>query len=69
MRDRYQRDRARRRRLVLLGRGLQRLELASRGGVEDVPPAGAELIAYRIGRLEVALAPALDAISQQLVGL
>jgi hypothetical protein len=67
--DGYQRDSSRRHRLVSRRRRRQCLELAPRGAVENVPPTRAQLRADRIGRLEVAIAPALDAFSQKLFGL
>jgi len=67
--DGYQRDSSRRHRLVRRRRRLQRLELAPRGAVQDVPPTGAQLFTDRIARFEVAIAPALDAFSQKLFGL
>jgi hypothetical protein len=39
------------------------VELAPGGAVENVPPTRAQLVADRIGRLEVAIAAALDALS------
>jgi len=66
MRNGYERDGPRRRRLLCRRRRLQRLELASGWAVENVPAAGAQLFADRIGRFEVALAPPLDAFGQEL---
>ncbi len=45
------------------------MELAPRGAVENIPPAGTQLVADRIGRLEVAIKSALDAFSQKLFSL
>jgi len=59
----------RRHRLIRSRRGRQRLQLASGGAVNDVPAAGAQSFADRIGRLEVAIAPPLDALSQELLCL
>jgi hypothetical protein len=50
-------------------RGFQCLEVAARGAVEDIPPARAEPLANFVGGLEVMLAPALDALGQQLLSL
>jgi hypothetical protein len=63
----YERDGTRRYRFGCQRRRrrLQRLELAPRGAVEDVPPSGAQLFADRIGRFEVALAPAFNACSEE----
>ena len=69
VRDGYERHGARRCGLILSRRRLQRLELAPRGAVQDVPPTGAQLFTDRIARFEVAIAPALDAFSQKLFGL
>ena len=49
-------------------RRLERLKLTACGAVEHIPPAGAQPLADLVGGLEVALAPALDALSQQLLG-
>jgi hypothetical protein len=67
--DGYQRDSSGRHRLVRRRRSLQRLELALCGAVENIPTTGPQLFADRIGRLKVAIAPALDAFSQKLFGL
>jgi hypothetical protein len=67
VRHSYERDRAWRHRLVGRSRRLQRLELAPCGAVEDVPATGAQLFADRIGRFEVAIAPAFDAVGQELL--
>ncbi|MDQ6720419.1 MAG: hypothetical protein M3003_06455 [Candidatus Dormibacteraeota bacterium] len=55
----------------LLGRrrSLQSLQLAAFCTVEHVPSAIAQAPADLVGRLEVALAPALDTLGQQLLSL
>ena len=67
--DGDKRDRPRCHRLLTQRRGFQCLEIAAGGAVDNLPPTGAQLLADRIGRLEVAIAPALYAFSQQLFGL
>jgi hypothetical protein len=69
VRNGYERDGPWRYRLVL-GRGrFQRLKFAPLGAVQDIPAAGTQLLADGIGRLEVTIAPALDAFSQKLFSL
>jgi len=53
-------------RFVAGRRCFQRRKLATRRAVEDVPSAGTQPLANRIGRLEVAIAPAFDAFGQEL---
>jgi hypothetical protein len=65
VRNGYERNGPRRYRLVCRSRRLQRLELAPCWAVEDVPPADAQLFSDRIGRFEVALAAALDALCKK----
>jgi hypothetical protein len=47
---------------------MKRVQLAAGGTVEHIPPAGAEALTKVVGRLEVAVAPAFDALCQQLLG-
>jgi hypothetical protein len=62
VRDCDERDGARRHWLVAWRRSFHRLQLAARGAVENVPAAGAKLLADAVGRLKIVLAPALDAL-------
>ena len=55
--------------LGLRGRRLQSLELATGRAIEHFPAAGAEPLADLVGRLEVTLTPALDALGQELFSL
>jgi len=48
--------------------GLQRLQLASRGAVDDVPPALAQVLANCVGLFEIALPAALDALVEKTLG-
>jgi hypothetical protein len=66
--DREHGDRSRDRRLVGWGRGAQSTKLTARGAVEHLPPARPQALTEVVGRLEVALEPALDALGQQLFG-
>jgi hypothetical protein len=47
---------------------LQRLQLASRGAVDDVPSTGAQLVANCVGLFEIALPAALDALVEKTLG-
>jgi hypothetical protein len=69
VRHRYERDGPWRHRLIGRRRSLKCLEVAPLCAVQHVPPTGAQLFADGIGRFEVALAPALDALGQQLFSL
>jgi hypothetical protein len=69
MNDGEQRDRARDRRRLLARRRLQRLQLAAIAVVDNLPSARAELLAESVGRCEVTLSPALDALGEQPLGL
>jgi hypothetical protein len=62
VRDRDERHGAGRRRLILGRRRLERLQLAACGAVENVPSPGSQLFADGIRGVEVAFAPALDAL-------
>jgi hypothetical protein len=44
------------------------VQLAAGGAVEHIPTADAEARTDVVGRLEVAVAPAFDALRQQLLG-
>jgi hypothetical protein len=45
--------------------GLDRLELAAAGAIENVPPAMAKPLANRVGGFEIVLTTALDALVNQ----
>jgi hypothetical protein len=69
VRDGQQCDRPRCHRLGGLGRRMQRVQLTAGGAVEHIPTARPQALTDVVGRLEVALAPALDALGQQLLGV
>jgi hypothetical protein len=69
MDDGERRDCTGRRRRLAAGLGLDRLQLAGGSAVDDIPAAGAELLAYGIGGLEVASQTALDPLAQKLFSL
>jgi hypothetical protein len=50
-------------------RRLQRLKLTAPRAVEHLPAAGAQTLANLISGREIALAPALDALGEQALGL
>jgi hypothetical protein len=66
--DREQGDLARDRFRLVARLGLQRLQLASRGTVDDVPPTGAQLVANCVGLFEIALPAAPDALVEKTLG-
>ena len=68
MDDREQGDVARRSFRVSAGRGLDRLQIAAVGAVQDIPSARAQLLANRIRGLEITVSPALDALVEKLLG-
>jgi len=47
------------------GRGFDRLQLAPRGAVDDIPSAGTEPIADGVGGFEVPFPPALRALGNK----
>jgi hypothetical protein len=47
---------------------LQCVQLTAGGAVEHIPPSRPQALTDVVGRLEVALAPPLDALAQQLLG-
>jgi hypothetical protein len=48
---------------------MQRVQLTAGGAVEHLPTARPQALADGVGHFEVALAPALDALGQKLLGL
>ena len=67
MDDGQQRDCAGNRLLAGLSCSPERLQLAAVGAVEDLPPAVAKPLTYRIRGVEIALPTALDALVEQLL--